>query len=165
MACQLPPRLAPGAAVGADGECAAVSRLVVVSNRVAPITEGEPTAGGLAAGVMDALKQTGGIWFGWSGEIAAGADLLPNPERPGSEAANPEPANAERISAPSRSILSIFRAVTMMSIIADLPMARCGRRCTTRSAWHASTGRSSPATAASMRCSPNRSPSWCTPPI
>ena len=26
--------------------------------------------GGLAAGVLDALKQQGGIWFGWSGEIA-----------------------------------------------------------------------------------------------
>jgi trehalose 6-phosphate synthase len=36
-------------------------RLVVVSNRVAPITEGEPTSGGLAAGVLDALKQNGGI--------------------------------------------------------------------------------------------------------
>ena len=47
-------------------------RLVVVSNRVAPITEGEPTAGGLAAGVLDALKQKGGIWFGWSGEITEG---------------------------------------------------------------------------------------------
>ena len=47
-----------------------MSRLVVVSNRVAPITEGEPTSGGLAAGVLDALKQHGGIWFGWSGEIA-----------------------------------------------------------------------------------------------
>lgn len=46
-----------------------MSRLVVVSNRVAPITEGEPTAGGLAAGVLDALKQKGGIWFGWSGGI------------------------------------------------------------------------------------------------
>ena len=46
-----------------------MSRLVVVSNRVAPIQEGEPTAGGLAAGVLDALKQKGGIWFGWSGEV------------------------------------------------------------------------------------------------
>jgi trehalose 6-phosphate synthase len=46
-----------------------VSRLIVVSNRVAPITEGEPTSGGLAAGVLDALKQNGGIWFGWSGEV------------------------------------------------------------------------------------------------
>jgi trehalose 6-phosphate synthase len=46
-----------------------MSRLIVVSNRVAPITEGEPTAGGLAAGVMDALRQTGGRWFGWSGQV------------------------------------------------------------------------------------------------
>ena len=44
-----------------------MSRLVVVSNRVAPITEGEATAGGLAAGVMDALRHSGGLWFGWSG--------------------------------------------------------------------------------------------------
>ena len=50
-----------------------MSRLIVVSNRVAPITEGEPTAGGLAAGVLDALKQQGGIWFGWSGEITGDA--------------------------------------------------------------------------------------------
>ena len=46
-----------------------MSRLVVVSNRVAPIQEGEATAGGLAAGVLDALRQKGGLWFGWSGEI------------------------------------------------------------------------------------------------
>jgi trehalose 6-phosphate synthase len=46
-----------------------MSRLVVVSNRVAPIQEGEATAGGLAAGVLDALRQTGGIWFGWSGTV------------------------------------------------------------------------------------------------
>jgi trehalose 6-phosphate synthase len=46
-----------------------VSRLVVVSNRVAPIQEGEATAGGLAAGVLDALRQKGGVWFGWSGAI------------------------------------------------------------------------------------------------
>ncbi|HEX3348684.1 MAG TPA: trehalose-6-phosphate synthase [Acetobacteraceae bacterium] len=54
-----------------------MGRLVVVSNRVAPITEGEPTAGGLAAGVMDALREKGGIWFGWSGETAA----VPGPPR------------------------------------------------------------------------------------
>jgi trehalose 6-phosphate synthase len=55
-----------------------MSRLVVVSNRVAPIQEGEATAGGLAAGVLDALKQKGGLWFGWSGEITG----EPQPERP-----------------------------------------------------------------------------------
>jgi trehalose 6-phosphate synthase len=58
-----------------------MSRLVVVSNRVAPITEGEPTAGGLAAGVLDALKQQGGIWFGWSGEITDHAASAANAER------------------------------------------------------------------------------------
>jgi trehalose-6-phosphate synthase len=89
-----------------------MSRLVVVSNRVAPITEGEPTAGGLAAGVLDALKQQGGIWFGWSGEItddAAGA--------------------------------------TTMSSIGVSPTARCGRRCTIRSATRISIGLSTPAIA------------------
>ncbi len=49
-------------------------RLIVVSNRVAPITEGEPAAGGLAAGVLDALKAQGGIWFGWSGEVSTDAE-------------------------------------------------------------------------------------------
>ena len=58
-----------------------MSRLVVVSNRVAPITEGEPTAGGLAAGVLDALKQQGGIWFGWSGEVTDDAVPAAHVER------------------------------------------------------------------------------------
>ena len=56
-----------------------MSRLVVVSNRVAPIQEGEPTAGGLAAGVLDALKGHGGVWFGWSGNITD--DTEPQPAR------------------------------------------------------------------------------------
>ena len=46
-----------------------MSRLVVVSNRVASIQEGEATAGGLAAGVLDALREKGGVWFGWSGTV------------------------------------------------------------------------------------------------
>src|SRR5258708_19216521 len=46
-----------------------MSRLIVVSNRVAPTQEGRPAVGGLAIGVLDALKETGGVWFGWSGEI------------------------------------------------------------------------------------------------
>ena len=45
-----------------------MSRLVVVSNRVAPIDEGQTAVGGLAVAVLAALKETGGIWFGWSGE-------------------------------------------------------------------------------------------------
>jgi trehalose 6-phosphate synthase len=58
-----------------------VSRHVVVSNRVAPIAEGEPSAGGLAAGVLDALKRNGGVWFGWSGEIADTAAAAAHAER------------------------------------------------------------------------------------
>lgn len=54
-------------------------RLIAVSNRVAPIEEGEPTAGGLAAGVLDALKQQGGVWLGWSGEVTG--ESTPNPAR------------------------------------------------------------------------------------
>lgn len=47
-----------------------MSRLVVVSNRVASINEGQAAAGGLAVGVLSALKRSGGVWFGWSGEVA-----------------------------------------------------------------------------------------------
>ena len=49
-----------------------MSRLVVVSNRV-----GDPrkaAAGGLAVALGDALTQSGGLWFGWSGKVVeAGA--------------------------------------------------------------------------------------------
>ncbi|AOI65147.1 trehalose-6-phosphate synthase [Burkholderia territorii] len=59
-----------------------MSRLIIVSNRVAPISEGEPAAGGLAIGVYDALKETGGMWFGWSGEVvASGAPQIHIEER------------------------------------------------------------------------------------
>ncbi len=43
-----------------------MSRLVVVSNRVA--LPGESRAGGLAVGLLAALKERGGLWFGWSGK-------------------------------------------------------------------------------------------------
>lgn len=46
-----------------------MSRLVIVSNRVAPIDDGKAAAGGLAVAVLAALGETGGIWFGWNGEI------------------------------------------------------------------------------------------------
>jgi trehalose 6-phosphate synthase len=54
-----------------------VSRLVIVSNRVTPISGSKAaTAGGLAVGVLAALRESGGIWFGWSGEtIEAGAPM------------------------------------------------------------------------------------------
>ena len=41
-------------------------RLIAVSNRVAIPTAGK-VAGGLAVGILAALEEQGGVWFGWSG--------------------------------------------------------------------------------------------------
>ena len=47
-----------------------VSRLIVVSNRVAK-NDGanKGSEGGLAVGVMAAMEKAGGVWFGWSGKV------------------------------------------------------------------------------------------------
>lgn len=47
-------------------------RLVIVSNRVSLPKKGVQ-AGGLAVALRDALESKGGLWFGWSGEVAEGA--------------------------------------------------------------------------------------------
>ncbi len=44
-----------------------MSRLVAISNRTA--VDPQARAGGLAVAVWESLKATGGLWFGWSGEI------------------------------------------------------------------------------------------------
>jgi len=46
-----------------------MSRLVVISNRVAIPGKDNCSPGGLAVGLEGALKESGGIWFGWSGNI------------------------------------------------------------------------------------------------
>ncbi|VFS58560.1 Alpha,alpha-trehalose-phosphate synthase [UDP-forming] [Raoultella planticola] len=46
-----------------------MGRLVVISNRIAPPDDKKASAGGLAVGILGALKAAGGLWFGWSGEI------------------------------------------------------------------------------------------------
>ncbi len=46
-----------------------MSRLVVVSNRVAVPASGQPAPGGLAVGLRGALKEAKGLWFGWSGKL------------------------------------------------------------------------------------------------
>ena len=54
-------------------ETVPVSRLVAVSNRVVLAGEkatGRAVAGGLAVAIGAALRDTGGLWFGWSGNIA-----------------------------------------------------------------------------------------------
>lgn len=49
-----------------------MARVVIVSNRVPLPTERGARAGGLAVGIADALKD-GGLWFGWSGQVAPGS--------------------------------------------------------------------------------------------
>ena len=46
-----------------------MSRLVIVSNRVALPGEGAQRSGGLVTGLVDALHQASGLWFGWSGKL------------------------------------------------------------------------------------------------
>ncbi len=48
-----------------------MSRLIVVSNRVADLDKpGGASSGGLAMAMGNALKESGGIWLGWSGRTA-----------------------------------------------------------------------------------------------
>jgi trehalose 6-phosphate synthase len=46
-----------------------MSRLIVVSNRIAPpAPEGASSQGGLAMAISAALREYSGVWFGWSGQ-------------------------------------------------------------------------------------------------
>ncbi|MBV6418230.1 MAG: Trehalose-6-phosphate synthase [Steroidobacteraceae bacterium] len=47
-----------------------MSRLVCVSNRIT-LPRRAVVPGGLAVGVLAAMQNTGGLWFGWSGELEA----------------------------------------------------------------------------------------------
>jgi trehalose 6-phosphate synthase len=54
-----------------------MGRLVVVSNRVAvPNRKVSDGAGGLAVAIRPVLKRHPGIWFGWSGRVAAKSDVM-----------------------------------------------------------------------------------------
>ena len=52
-------------------------RLVVVSNRVSQSAVAKPDSGGLAVAIRAALQRSGGIWFGWSGEVREAAAAEP----------------------------------------------------------------------------------------
>jgi trehalose 6-phosphate synthase len=54
-----------------------VSRLVNVSNRVS-VPRKTAAPGGLALGVLEAMRARGGLWFGWSGELTAEGDSSPS---------------------------------------------------------------------------------------
>jgi trehalose 6-phosphate synthase len=57
-----------------------MSRLVVVSNRVADLRD-PAQAGGLAVAVLDALTSRGGLWFGWDGKtVPHGTRVAPHIE-------------------------------------------------------------------------------------
>lgn len=46
-----------------------MKRIVCVSNRIS-VPRRSVAPGGLAVGVLAALRRTGGLWFGWSGEVS-----------------------------------------------------------------------------------------------
>jgi trehalose 6-phosphate synthase len=48
-----------------------LARLVVVSNRLSLPRERVHRAGGLSVAMREALRKYGGVWFGWSGDVAA----------------------------------------------------------------------------------------------
>jgi trehalose 6-phosphate synthase len=52
-----------------------MSRLIVVSNRVADLEKGAQS-GGLAVALGDALKKERGLWFGWDGNILGNGGRL-----------------------------------------------------------------------------------------
>jgi trehalose 6-phosphate synthase len=54
-----------------------LARLVIVSNRVA-LPRDRTGAGGLAVAMRDALRRSGGLWFGWSGELKDDPDSKPH---------------------------------------------------------------------------------------
>ena len=55
-----------------------MQRLVVVSNRVAvPDPSGKSAAGGLAVALREAFQVHPGLWFGWSGKVAAHPSTTP----------------------------------------------------------------------------------------
>jgi trehalose 6-phosphate synthase len=58
-------------------------RLVVVSNRVADLSA-KSQSGGLAVAVGEALEASGGVWFGWSGDVLPNAsEMEPGVEQSG----------------------------------------------------------------------------------
>jgi trehalose 6-phosphate synthase len=59
-----------------------MARLVAVSNRVGPV-RGAASAGGLAVGLVEALREGRGLWFGWSGNTIGEANAQPKIQQVG----------------------------------------------------------------------------------
>ncbi|MBI1621199.1 alpha,alpha-trehalose-phosphate synthase (UDP-forming) [Aquamicrobium zhengzhouense] len=71
-----------------------MSRLVIVSNRVADLKTGTQS-GGLAVALADALKERGGIWFGWDGADDGVTGAAPQVETIGNVVRIAAPLSAE----------------------------------------------------------------------
>jgi trehalose 6-phosphate synthase len=54
-----------------------LSRLVIVSNRVATPHRRGAAQGGLATGLLEAMNRQGGLWFGWNGRISENPSPAP----------------------------------------------------------------------------------------
>ncbi len=52
-----------------------MNRLVNVSNRVS--VKGTATHGGLTVALLAAMRRSGGMWFGWNGDIASEESRAP----------------------------------------------------------------------------------------
>ncbi len=53
-----------------------MNRLILLSNRVMlPSLSNKEYAGGLGVASEESLKKSGGIWFGWSGEVSKGKEI------------------------------------------------------------------------------------------
>jgi len=60
-----------------------LARLVIVSNRVSPSINRRSAAGGLAVALRDALRPSGGLWFGCSDRLVEAADARPETQSDG----------------------------------------------------------------------------------
>lgn len=58
-------------------------RLVIVSNRVARPKKNGASAGGLTVGILGALREQGGVWFGWNGQLTETEPSAPELVREG----------------------------------------------------------------------------------
>jgi hypothetical protein len=115
---------------------AATRRLVAVSNRVTSTGGAKPDSGGLAVAIRSALQESGGVWFGWSGEVV--------------EEPTDEPGIA--VDGPSLSQLSTSRVGITMNTISVTPIAFSGHYSITAASLSSSRGAISPATCASIKC-------------
>ena len=118
-----------------------MSRLVVVSNRVILPSERIQRAGGLAVAIREALGRSGGLWFGWSGELSD------------------SPAPTCQTASKGKMDFAVFDldALGVRRLLQPVrQLARCGRCSTTASAWSSSRAQPSRpisrSMAASRRC-------------